>query len=108
MITVAWIDNEIDKAINGANTPQNIRDFALLCIARENLLSILSPPSESQITAKENKPVDEPKLSVYNADIAPTMDEVKDMFGRAVLRDESDKKKAKDMQTWMNIVGRKS
>lgn len=104
MITLAWIENEIEKAINGQNSPQNVRDFALLCIARENLKAMLEPPK----IEKETDLQPSGKLTVYNADISqPTMDDVEDMLGKAVLRDESDKKKAKDMRTWMNIVDRK-
>lgn len=72
--------------------------------AKENLKGILEQPKN----AKETEIEPSAQLTVYDADISqPSMEDVKRMFGRAVIKDESDKKVAKDMQTWMNIVDRK-
>lgn len=99
-MTIAWIDNEIEKAVNGVNSPQNVRDFALLCIARENLLAILNRDQDGE--KKENNIV---PISLYNADLsAPTMDDVEESLGRVMIRDENDKKRMRDARTIMNIM----
>lgn len=100
-MTIAWIDNEIEKAVNGVNSPQNVRDFALLCIARENLLAILNRDQDGEKQANNNVV----PLNVYNADLsAPTMDDVDDALGRVMIRDEQDRKKMRDARTIMNIM----
>lgn len=37
MLTLAWVEHQIEEAKHGLNEPQNVRDFALLCIARDFL-----------------------------------------------------------------------
>lgn len=100
-MTLAWIDNEIEKAVNGVNSPQNVRDFALLCIARENLYAILNRDQSGEKTVKDNVV----PISVYNADLSnPTMDDVDDALGRVMIRDEQDRKRMRDAHTIMNIM----
>lgn len=48
MITKKCIDKYLDKVICGEPTPQNIRDYALLCIARDNLDKQWSVVSEDR------------------------------------------------------------
>ena len=37
MVTLTWIDGQIEKAIEEGNNPQNIRDLAALITVREYL-----------------------------------------------------------------------
>lgn len=38
MITISCIETELEKARYGPETPQNIRDYALLCVAHEHMM----------------------------------------------------------------------
>ena len=44
MVTLTWIDGQIEKAIEEGNNPQNIRDLAALITVREYLAAV-SPES---------------------------------------------------------------
>lgn len=40
-MTLEWIEAQIQDALDSPDTPQNVRDYALLCIARDNLRAAL-------------------------------------------------------------------
>lgn len=90
----------------GENEPQNVRDFALLCIARDNLAAILNKPAEQQETSEKVRKQDAIKLVSYSADLdaVPTIDQVSDALGSVVINSRADAKRAKDMKTWADII----
>lgn len=48
MVTLTWIDGQIEKAIEEGNNPQNIRDLAALITVREYLATRSAPKADAQ------------------------------------------------------------
>lgn len=46
MLDLAWVESQLDRVRSGTATMQAARDFALLCIARDNL-----QPKEATVRA---------------------------------------------------------
>lgn len=83
-LSLEAIEAEITKAVNGPTTPQNIRDFALLCVARDNLLLILHPEERKQTPA--------------------TLEEIEDALKNISCSSVDEIQRKKDAMTWTRIM----
>lgn len=83
-MSIDFIEEEIKKAIAGSNTPQNIRDYALLCIARDNLRDLLTPK-------QEKKPI-------------ATLDDIESALQQITCSTETERRRAMDAATWARII----
>lgn len=99
-LTIEWVQAQIADARAGANTPQNVRDFALLCIARDNL--------QTAETGTFDKKRETPALTAYNADLTavPTLDQVDAVIAAASshVRTPQQRQRVQDAKTWADII----
>lgn len=109
MLTLAWVEQQIDDAINGKNEPQNVRDYALLCIARDNLKAAQAASSVSTAysATKQQRVV----LTDYSADLdkVPRLEEIDAAINAAATAacTPKDQQHVRDQQTWAQILGQK-
>lgn len=110
MLTLEWVEEQIKEALEGGNTPQNVRDFALLCIARDNLR--VATASRAPLTVEVESPV---QMVSERGELEPVNDS--DLFSRELSVEEMEKlmrrmrvgskkdyEKARDLRTYLNIV----
>lgn len=89
MLRLEWVEEEIERVKAGTCTMQNVRDYALLCIARDSLRGEGSSPS----------PVSHDTL-----DGSPTLDQVERALGAVMVNSDSDRKRKQDAMTWAKIL----
>ena len=89
MLRLEWVEEEIERVKAGTCTMQNVRDYALLCIARDSLRGEGSSPS----------PVSHDAL-----DGAPTLDQVERALGAVMVNSDSGRKRKQDAMTWAKIL----
>lgn len=104
MLSLAWVEHQIEQAINGQNEPQNVRDFALLCIARHFL--------KAEQAAHEAHTDPEPErivLTDYSADLnrVPKPQEIEMAIAAAasIAYTPESRQQLRDMNTWAGILG---
>ena len=106
MLTLAWVEQQIESAINGKNEPQNVRDYALLCIARDNLKA-------AQTASKGVSAAPQPKqqrivLTDYSADLdkVPRLEEIDAAISAAAVTayTPEEQQHARDQRTWAQIL----
>lgn len=111
MLTLAWVEHQLEQVRNDANEPQNVRDYALLCIARDNLraeqearagVSADPPPAP-----KQQRVV----LTDYCADLdkVPKLEEIDAAISAAAQTayTPEEKQHVRDQRTWARILGAK-
>lgn len=108
MITLTWIDSEIEKSLRGEASAKNVYDLAALITVR----AYLAAPSESvQSVQAEPSKEEAPKvyLSDYCADLdkVPRLEQVEQALAAVAVEDREQLKRAKDMKTWAGILGGK-
>lgn len=108
MLTLAWVEHQIELARNGPNEPQNVRDYALLCIARDNL--------HAEHAARESVSTPAPVqprviLTDYSADLdkVPTLEEIDSAITVAAQTayTPEEQQRVRDQRTWAAILGSK-
>lgn len=103
MLSLSWVELQIEQAINGDNSPQNVRDFALLCIARDNLKALRTP-----IEAKTEAPARRVVLTDYSADLTkvPKLEEIDEaiMSAAKTTYTPEGRDQLRDMKTWADIL----
>lgn len=86
MLKLDWVEQEIDRVKAGTCTMQSVRDYALLCIARDNL--------------RENTPKDKAE----GLEETPTIDQVERALGSVVVNSDAERKRVRDAMTWAKII----
>lgn len=105
MITLSWVESEIEKSLRGEAIAKNVYDLAALVTVRAYLAA---PPESVQAEpAKEEAP--KVYLSDYCADLdkVPRLEQVEQALAAVAVEDREQLKRAKDMKTWAGILGRK-
>lgn len=108
VLTLAWVEHQIEMARNGPNEPQNVRDYALLCIARDNL--------HAEHAARESFSAPAPVqprviLTDYSADLdkVPTLEEIDSAISSAARTayTPEEQQHVRDQRTWAEILKQK-
>ena len=101
MITLTWVESEIEKAVSERPTAQAVYDLAALITVRA-----LTADQESA-EAPEPKPATVNMLD-YCADLdkCPTLDQVETALGSVAIHSQDEAKRAKDARTWADILRR--
>lgn len=103
MLTLAWIEHQIEMARNGPNEPQNVRDFALLCLARE-FIKGEQMPAEKGVVSPNTRVV----LTDYCADLnkVPKLEEIDAAIFSAAetAYTPADRQHVRDQKTWAEIL----
>lgn len=109
MLTLAWIEQQLEEARNGKNEPQNLRDFALLCIARYFLTEERRTVNEKANAEPAKPPI---RMTDYCADLTtiPTVDQIGLAIRSAAMTASTpeEKRKLAVAQNWAEIIGQKS
>ena len=89
MLRLEWVEEELERVKAGTCTMQTVRDYALLCIARDSLRGEgkTSPPVRDDVDLGE-----------------PTLDQVERALGSLMVNTEADKKRKQDALTWAKIL----
>ena len=113
MLSLAWVEHELEMAINGPSTPQNARDCALLFILRDNLRAIYQPEEAEEKPKSEEKEKESHRqavlLTAHSArlDTVPTITEIEDAIGAVSVNTKEEKRRMQDAKTWAGIIGQK-
>lgn len=106
MLSISWVEHQIEQAMNGPNEPQNVRDYALLCIARE-FLKAEQDAHEMRAASEHERIV----LTDYSADldIVPSIDQIHAAINAAAKTayTTEERQLLKDANTWAGIIGAK-
>lgn len=100
MLDLSWVNEQIDRLINGTRCMQSARDLAALIIVRDEIQkgagAIPAPRSDDT----------PPGGDLLNT--APTLDQVQRALGAVVVNTPEERQRAQDMQTWLQIIGGES
>lgn len=91
MLRLEWVEEQIERVKAGTCTMQTVRDYALLCIARDNL------------RGEGNSPSPVPRGGC-DLDCPPTLDQVERALGAVVVYSDAEKKRKQDAMTWAKIL----
>lgn len=110
MLTLAWVEQQIEAAINGQNEPQNLRDYALLCIARDNLKA--AQAANKGVSAAPSQPKQHRVvLTDYSADLdkVPRLEEIDAAINAAAVTayTPEEQQHVRDQRTWAEILKQK-
>ncbi len=105
MITLTWIDSEIEKSLRGEASAKNVYDLAALITVR----AYLAAPSESVQAESTKEEAPKVYLSDYCADLdkVPRLEQVEQALAAVAVEDREQLKRAKDMRTWAGILSGK-
>lgn len=87
MLRLEWVEEEIERVKAGTCTMQTVRDYALLCIARDNLKGDRSNPDPQS-----------------DLDGTPTLSQVEQALGAVVVNSDADRNRMRDAITWAKIL----
>ncbi len=90
MLRLDWVEEQIERVKTGTCTMQTVRDYALLCIARDSLRGdgeSAPPPVTDGIDFGE-----------------PTLDQVERALGAVMVFSDADRKRKQDAMTWARII----
>lgn len=109
MVTLTWIDGQIEKAIEEGNNPQNIRDLASLIIVKDFLTARSSLKSEThQIdeSTDERRQRDAVVLMTHSADLdtVPTIQQVETALQAISVNTPAERQRLKDAKKWSQII----
>jgi hypothetical protein len=114
MLSLAWVEHELELAINGPNTPQNARDCALLFILRDHLREVYEPPEPERKEEPPQKENDSKRqavlLTAHSArlDTVPTLTQIEDAIGAVSVNTREEKRRMQDAKTWASIIREKA
>lgn len=104
MITLPWIESELEKALQERPTAQAVYDLSALITVRAYLLS------RSDAEKEQPQEVKAPAINFldYCADLdkCPTIEQVEIALGSVAVNSREDAKRVKDAHTWADILRR--
>ena len=105
MITLNWVESEIEKSLAGEPNARNVYDLAALITVR----AYLAAPSEAVQAEPAKEEAPKVYLSDYCADLdkVPRLEHVEQALAAVAVEDREQLKRAKDMKTWAGILGGK-
>jgi hypothetical protein len=108
MLSLAWVELELQKALEGQNTPQNARDCALLFILRDHLKA-MTEPEKAEEKKQDSTHRQAVLLTAHSAhlDSDPTLTQIEDAIGAVSVNTREEKRRMQDAKTWAGIIGQK-
>lgn len=94
MLSLKWVEYEIDKAVREGDNPQNVRDLAALLIVRDFLAAESPAPDTGYSLAAA--PKDTSTLS--------TIDEIEAALKACIAHTPDEARRMRDAQTMINII----
>lgn len=99
MLSLKWVEYEIDKAVREGDNPQNVRDLAALLIVRDFLAasdSAQSSPQPVSAQAMPAQPVENTPLS--------SIDDIEAALKKCMARSPEEAQRLRDTQTMIDIM----
>lgn len=93
MLTLAWIEEQLERVMHDAKTMNTVRDCAALLIVRDSLRA-----------QERQAPAPEPQQSSDVLSKPPTLDQVSRALSAVVVTNAEDRKRAEDLMTWVKIL----
>lgn len=108
MITLAWVENEIEKALSEDATPRNVYDLAALVAVQGFLLKRAAPKEDEKPkeTREEREHREAVLLTTHSADLdtIPTIEQIEDALGAVAVNTPEERKRVQDARTWGKII----
>lgn len=107
MITLAWVENEIEKALSEDATPRNVYDLAALVAVQGFLLKRAAPKEEKPKETREEREHREAVLLTTHStdlDTIPTIEQIEDALGAVAVNTPEERKRVQDARTWGKII----
>ena len=95
MVSLKWIEYEIDKAMQDGNNARNIHDLSALLNVRDHLRAAESPAPDTGYSLAA-APQDAPALS--------TIDEIEAALKACIAHTPDEARRMRDAQTMINII----
>lgn len=99
MLSLKWVEYEIDKAVREGDNPQNVRDLAALLIVRDFLAASDSAQSSPQIVAAQAMPAHPAENSSLS-----TIDDIEAALKKCMARTPEEAQRLRDTQTMIDIM----
>ena len=99
MLSLKWVEYEIDKAVREGDNPQNVRDLAALLIVRDFLAASDSAPFFPQPVAAQAMPAH----PVENSSLS-SIDEIEDALKKCMARSPEEAQRLRDTKTMIDIM----
>ena len=99
MLSLKWVEYEIDKAVREGDNPQNVRDLAALLIVRDFLAASDSAQSSTQIVAAQGMPAQ----PVENSSLS-TIDDIESALKKCMARSPEEAQRLRDTKTMIDIM----
>ena len=118
MITESWVRAEIERAMAGQASRENVYDLSALItvlgyMTREAADGTKEPSGQSMAagprkTEEERRTREAIILTNHSADLdtVPTLEQVMDALGEVRINDQEEEQTARDIRTWGQIIGR--
>lgn len=104
MLSLALIERRIKEVVKGEHTDETVKEFAMLCLARDYLLAEIREEEAGQAMANPRV-----ILTNYCADLnaIPTMEQIGLAINAAAsrVRTPEDRQKMETVKTWAEIIG---
>ena len=101
MLSLKWVEYEIDKAVREGDNPQNVRDLAALLIVRDFLAasdSIPAPSSPQPVAAQTM-----PAPPIENLSLS-SIDDIEAALKKCMARSPEEAQRLRDTQTMIDIM----
>lgn len=99
MLSLKWVEYEIDKAVREGDNPQNVRDLAALLIVRDFLAASDSASSSMQPVAAQAMPAQ----PVENSSLS-SIDDIEAALKKCMARSPEEAQRLRDTQTMIDIM----
>lgn len=101
MLSLKWVEYEIDKAVREGDNPQNVRDLAALLIVRDFLAASDSTSAQSsqQPVAAQAMPAQPGENSSLSA-----IDDIESALKKCMARTTEEAQRLRDTQTMIDIM----
>lgn len=99
MLSLKWVEYEIDKAVREGDNPQNVRDLAALLIVRDFLAASDSAPSSPQSVAAQAMPAQPAENSSLSS-----IDDIEAALKKCMARSPEEAQRLRDTQTMIDIM----
>lgn len=103
-MTLAWVESEIEKAVQGGNVAKNVYDLAALLTVRDYLRAEASPRA---VESPEDRAKREAIILTAHStdlDVIPTIGQVEAALGAVAVKTPDERKRVQDARTWAEII----
>lgn len=108
MLSFALIERRIKELTRGEHTDETVKEFALMCLARDYLIATITEEEKGEKAAEKPRII----LTNYCADLnyVPNVEEIEKAITSAAHKSQSQEERERlaVSQTWAQILGGKN